>query len=316
MGTPYTQGQRTRVGNTVRIGTQGRSGLGGRWRGRLWGGLPTLQSTPSPGTVTVGGWGPIHHMGYFPKAFFLYSSSPFYPKKREVSKKPCSFLLLTFLIIPFHSIPFYTQGIGIKVEEEQGFMIQRHLSQHRGVYRKEESKRKKGREVSSMPKVKSAIPVVSTLNQLSEDFAHISLVLDKYGPHAVSSAMVEGLDEKMVFVLRQFFTFPDVHKEWARQMYPLFRRRASSSPLACSSSPLLQQVEGLLEDMLSFLDQPEDEMVRTYSDDQQKEPLYCGLALSWEEERQILLQKIHAFLLVLPDQDKKEEGPEKESKGN
>jgi len=49
--------------------------------------------------------------------------------------------------------------------------------------------------------------------------------------------------------------------------------------------------EQFLKDILMFQEEPEHESVRVYSDDVHKEPLYCGLALGWEKERDRLLQQ-------------------------
>jgi len=50
--------------------------------------------------------------------------------------------------------------------------------------------------------------------------------------------------------------------------------------------------EQFLKDILVFLEEPEHEIVRVYSDDVHKEPLYCGLALGWEKERDRLLRQL------------------------
>jgi hypothetical protein len=55
-------------------------------------------------------------------------------------------------------------------------------------------------------------------------------------------------------------------------------------------------VEELLKDILDFLQEPEHEIVRTYSEDNWKESIYCGLALGWEQERDNLIQRIQEAL--------------------
>lgn len=55
-------------------------------------------------------------------------------------------------------------------------------------------------------------------------------------------------------------------------------------------------IDALLRRMQAFLEEPEHEIVRVYSDDLQREPLYCGLALSWEEERDVLLAEVKRLL--------------------
>src|SRR5438067_203589 len=67
-------------------------------------------------------------------------------------------------------------------------------------------------------------------------------------------------------------------------------------------------ITALLVDLITFLEQPEHEIVRTYSDDHQREPIYCGLALSWEEEHNALLARLkrqlpepNQFLALITD---------------
>lgn len=55
-------------------------------------------------------------------------------------------------------------------------------------------------------------------------------------------------------------------------------------------------IDTLLGRIQAFLEEPEHEIVRVYSDDLHREPLYCGLALGWEEERAALLAEVKRLL--------------------